>query len=47
MRKRMGGEEMRMRARKIEKCGGEETTARMCLFFQASLVLLVGFGGEG
>jgi hypothetical protein len=41
-----GEEEKRRRARKTEKCGEEETTARMCLSFQASLVLLVGFGGE-
>jgi hypothetical protein len=35
-----------MRARKTEKCDDEDTMARMCLSFQASLVLLVGFGGE-
>ena len=35
-----------MRARKTEKCGDEETMARMCLSFQVSLVLLMGFGSE-
>jgi len=45
-----GGEEeekrMQARTQKTEKCGDEKTTVRMCLSFQASLVLLVGSDSE-